>query len=126
MKKLMLILVFTSLSFLHEAQGNLQFNQVKLVTTAQTVPAGKVWKVESCTYNGGAAFYVNNGAISTVYGLMSIVVNGVIIPVSIYVGGNSSSFSNAHSFPMWLPAGSTIATGTNAAFVSVIEFNVVP
>lgn len=29
------------------AQGTLQFNQVKLVTTQETVPAGKVWKVES-------------------------------------------------------------------------------
>lgn len=125
MKKLMLILVFTSLSFLHEAQGNLQFNQVKLVTTAQTVPAGKVWKVESCTYNGASTFVLNQ-VNQQIYALMSIVVNGVVIPVSIYVGGSSSSFSNAQTFPMWLPAGSTIATGTNAAFVSVIEFNVVP
>lgn len=29
------------------AQGTLQFNQVKLVTAQETVPAGKVWKVES-------------------------------------------------------------------------------
>ena len=30
-----------------KAQGNLQFNQVKLVTALETVPVGKVWKVES-------------------------------------------------------------------------------
>jgi hypothetical protein len=29
------------------AQGSLQFNQVKLVTSQETVPAGKVWKVVS-------------------------------------------------------------------------------
>ena len=29
------------------AQGNLQFNQVKLVSTVETVPAGKVWKLEN-------------------------------------------------------------------------------
>ncbi|NBN99205.1 MAG: hypothetical protein EBV19_08240, partial [Flavobacteriia bacterium] len=33
------------------AQGNLQFNQVKLVTNQETVPVGKVWKVESVIYN---------------------------------------------------------------------------
>jgi hypothetical protein len=30
------------------------------------------------------------------------------------------------SFPMWLPAGTTLAASTNTAFVNVIEFNVVP
>jgi hypothetical protein len=37
--------LFVGVSF---GQGNLQFNQVKLVgTTSETVPAGKVWKIES-------------------------------------------------------------------------------
>jgi hypothetical protein len=46
MKKLYLIL-FVLLNQLAYAQGNLQFNQVKLVTALETVPAGKVWKIES-------------------------------------------------------------------------------
>ncbi len=34
-----------------EAQGNLQFNQVKMVFAQETVPVGKVWKIESVIYS---------------------------------------------------------------------------
>jgi len=48
MKKSILSLVFISLfGLMSFAQGSLQFNQVKLVSSEETVPAGKVWKVES-------------------------------------------------------------------------------
>jgi hypothetical protein len=50
MKKLFLF-TFLILSTLTSAQGNLQFNQVKLVTNTETVPVGKVWKIESVIYN---------------------------------------------------------------------------
>ena len=51
MKKCLLFLVVISFGQYLKAQGNLQFNQVKLVTTLETVPAGKAWKVESVIYN---------------------------------------------------------------------------
>ena len=44
------------------SQGNLQFNQVKIVSNtdaAQTVPAGKVWKIESVISDGGQDAYIN-------------------------------------------------------------------
>ena len=41
---------FASMSF---SQGNLQFNQVKLVSAEETVPAGKVWKVENVIVSQG-------------------------------------------------------------------------
>jgi len=47
MKRVLFSLILFFVAFLVNAQGNLQFNQVKLVTTLETVPAGKVWKVES-------------------------------------------------------------------------------
>ena len=50
MKKLLLF-TFLILSNLACAQGNLQFNQVQLVTSLETVPVGKVWKIESVIYN---------------------------------------------------------------------------
>ena len=50
MKQLLLIVLMLGFTVI-QAQGNLQFNQVKLVTTLETVPAGKVWKVESVIYN---------------------------------------------------------------------------
>ena len=41
----LIALTFTSIAF---SQGNLQFNQVKLIgDSPQTVPTGKVWKIES-------------------------------------------------------------------------------
>jgi hypothetical protein len=40
--------VLLCLPLITKGQGNLQFNQVKMVgSTAETVPAGKVWKIES-------------------------------------------------------------------------------
>jgi len=48
MKKSILSLVFISLfGLMSYAQGNLQFNQIKVVTDEETVPTGKVWKVVS-------------------------------------------------------------------------------
>src|SRR5687768_13695285 len=48
MKKIFAYIVFASFTLVASAQGTLQFNQVKLINnTAQIVPAGKVWKVES-------------------------------------------------------------------------------
>ena len=89
MKKNLLVvilLLFTALSI--KAQGTLQFNQVKIISTVlQTVPSGKVWKVTSiygfepntcitgsvmdnCNYGGSnsvnmsvAAFKVNGSVI---------------------------------------------------------------
>ena len=45
--KVLLSITALLISLSASAQGNLQFNQVKLVTTAEAVPAGKVWKVEN-------------------------------------------------------------------------------
>lgn len=122
-----LFLVFSSLLY---SQGNLQFNQVKLVTTSQTVPSGKIWKVESAQYNGGATFAVNTAGPVPVVGTMAITVNGAVIYLNtVYTSGSyvyPTVLSNGLSFPMWLPAGTTLAASTNTAFVNVIEFNVVP
>jgi hypothetical protein len=41
------LIIFVGFS---QAQGNLQFNQAKIISNTdpmQTVPAGKVWKIES-------------------------------------------------------------------------------
>ena len=47
MKSFAFLLFALFLSKFGFSQGNLQFNQVKLVSTIETVPAGKVWKVEN-------------------------------------------------------------------------------
>ena len=66
----MKIVTFISLFLcgLSYSQGNLQFNQVKIVSNtdpSQTVPAGKVWKIESVFSEGGDTYPM--GASGTVY-----------------------------------------------------------
>jgi hypothetical protein len=118
------------------AQGTLQFNQVKLLNSSETVPAGKVWKVEGLSYNGGNVF---NGAVTyTTHvfggnrgfdGFMRFQVNGesIVIPAAYVTSANgiATAIPN-YTFPMWLPAGTTLAPQTNITFINVIEFNVIP
>ena len=133
MKKLLLF-TFILLSNLACAQGNLQFNQVKLVTSIETVPLGKVWKIESVIYNipltasgyqGGAG-----NCNSTSYESTAIEVAG--IPTKVGQGTQPASYSNlqyTHSYtilPLWIPAGTTLSGGTCLNKISVIEFNIIP
>lgn len=121
MKKLIIILfVLYITSFKTQAQGNLQFNQVKLISisstwsnfqywlqndTLITVPIGKVWKIES--------------------GICSTFSSGVLI-----------DGRNLTVFPFWLPSGTyTLSCSVNQnysnnsnnipkATISAIEFNI--
>jgi hypothetical protein len=101
------------------AQGNLQFNQVILFTVPQnttvtfTVPAGKVWKIESVGVGGT--------------GSTSLLLRDASANTIAYLYGSS----NPAQLPFWLPSafsGSFQSTGTNPYrdVVSIIEFNVVP
>jgi hypothetical protein len=101
------------------AQGNLQFNQVILftvpanTTVAFTVPAGKVWKIESIGVGGASS--------------TSVVLRDGSANMIAYLLGTT----NASQLPFWLPesfSGSFQSTGTNPYrdVVSIIEFNVVP
>ena len=94
----------------------LQFSQVLLVSTTQTVPANKVWKVEgvmpvaNCSGQGGSC-----------YSMVSI--NGNSVPFGSWSG---LVFYPCVDNPLWLPAGTILAAGSNVFRVSVIEFTVVP
>jgi len=133
MKKLILYTFFI-LSTLANAQGNLQFNQVKLVTSIETVPLGKVWKIESVIYNiAPTATGYQSGAgscNSTSYESTAIEVAG--IPTKVGQGTQPASYSNlvyTHSYtilPLWIPAGTTLSGGTCLNKISVIEFNIIP
>jgi hypothetical protein len=117
------------------AQGSLQFNQVKLVTTIETVPAGKVWKVESVIYNipvDITGYQTGNSANcnSTSYRSTAIEINGT--PTKTGQGMATASYSNlayTHAYtrlPLWLPAGATLSGGICNLQISVIEFNIIP
>jgi hypothetical protein len=108
----------------------LQFSQVLLVSTTQTVPANKVWKVEgfmpsqSLIAPWGStvnfSITVNNSQIFVAGAFHSHTTNGS--------GGVAQTgyAANLVFQPLWLPAGTTLAAGTNVFGVSVIEFTVVP
>ena len=133
MKKLFLF-TFLILSTLANAQGNLQFKQVKLVTSIETVPLGKVWKIESVIYNiapTASGYQSTSGACnSTCYESTGIEIAG--IPTKVGQGTQPASYSNlvyTHSYtilPLWIPAGTTLSGGTCLNKISVIEFNIIP
>jgi hypothetical protein len=101
------------------AQGNLQFNQVINMaftganTTPVTVPAGKVWKIESCMLNTPS----NNYAY--------MLYNGVY-----YNLRQQQSSAHNVNFPFWLSSGTTVTFGGNGGgtggLLSILEFNIVP
>lgn len=135
MKKRLLFLVFVSMGHCIMAQGNLQFNQAKLVTAIETVPAGKVWKIESVIYHIGQAssgVQSTNGGCnnSAYYESTAIEIAGT--PTKVGQGTQAASYSNlsyTHSYtilPLWLPSGTTLSGGTCLNKISVIEFNIIP
>ncbi len=130
MKYLLLISLLIQISVV-SAQSNLDFNQVLLVTNG-TVPAGKVWKVESAIYSL-APLSLSNGANAQED---KITINGTTTVIRkstsynpYYSGGNGSSQAamtyiwETH-FPLWFPAGTTIQVSTGVTSLSILEFNV--
>lgn len=132
-KKYLLLVLLSFCSVAANAQSNLQFNQVityagNLATTTNagdstalwTVPAGKVWKIESAS--SGYA-YVNY----PVY----LVVNGArAFDISVYATGTTRPVY----LPIWLKAGDGVRIAeysTNNSyfanyFISIVEFNLTP
>lgn len=131
---LLLAVAILGLSLNGRAQGSLQFNQVKLVTSLETVPANKVWKVVSVVFDigttsSGAMSSTSSSCSSGTYYSRSIVVNGVNTKT-----GEECTPLPIPAFPthmatpsfLWLPAGATLSGGPCNNQISVIEFNVVP
>jgi hypothetical protein len=133
MRNILILFLVCSTGFLF-AQGNLQFNQFKLVTALETVPTGKVWKVESVIYNipqGATTYQTGSGGCGpNNYENAAIVVDG--IPTKVGQGTTGLGYSSGnytHSYtvlPIWLPAGATLSGGTCLNKISIIEFNIVP
>jgi hypothetical protein len=133
MKTFFFLFAFSILGSL-KAQGNLQFNQVVTYTgtgsgsfsyssPTWTVPAGKVWKVESASPNVAnapvtRAINMNAGSSWGSFALMTASQETTISP-----------------FPIWLKAGDQVqlqaagnccSTTSFSYAISILEFNVVP
>ena len=129
MRNVLFVFAFTVVGLFH-AQGNLQFNQIVTVgTTSLTVPAGKVWKVES--YSESEVTFNSNyssGCVNTNYHRPLVINNN-----NYYFFGNMATASSGANYvttgnklPIWLKPGDQIRTVCSSDFASVIEFNVVP
>lgn len=134
MKKLYFIL-FVLLNQLAYAQGNLQFNQVKLVTALETVPVGKVWKIESVIYNipSEMSSYQTSQSLScgvNTFQNFAIEVAGVPTKTGQGVGAlqlSNITYTQGYTeLPIWLPGGATLSGGPCLNKVSVLEFNITP
>jgi hypothetical protein len=141
MKHLLIAFALSSF-FTGIAQGNLQFNQAKIISNTdppQTVPAGKVWKIESVFSDASADTYAVDGSGATqafisASGIPSfyfhyygryLAINSIPLSFGIHSAGNQMT-----NLPIWVPGGSTICTCTSPSYCargySVIEFNIVP
>jgi len=127
MKHGVFVLAFCALQLSIESQ-TLQFSQVKLVSTVETVPANKVWKIEGFFPTTFSRYSGSSGV--TEGHIYNLVVNGNNRPlgVSSFLTGywGTSYAGNIGNFPLWIPAGTTLAAGSNVGEISVIEFTVVP
>lgn len=120
------------LSFGIQAQS-LTYSQVKLVSSVETVPANKVWKINNVLPTAGLT---DAGTpISGSSRHFTVLINGQTIFVistswiGRWYGSESGVATNSHSIgdsPIWLPSGTTLAVGSNVYAISVTEFNVVP
>lgn len=99
------------------AQKNLVFSQALLVSASQTVPAGRVWKIE----NVGSS-YSNPQTMGTTT-TPAMLINGtrIYIPVA-RTTQSTQNVTTAVFFPIWLPAGTTVAASNGVNWISVLEF----
>jgi hypothetical protein len=118
MRHLFLLFLTTALFFWNALHSQtLQFSQVLLISTVQTVPANKVWKVQAVIPHGPTMFNNSSGACR-------ISINNHTTAISGWQGVGSSLYS--FNQPLWLPAGTTLAADLYTFRISVIEFTVVP
>jgi hypothetical protein len=110
-----------------KVQGNLQFNQVKLVNTTEAVPAGKTWKVVGFLPSPNGNYQSITQPAAAQY---LISVNGSSVNL-----GRRAHFNNNYTIhqnevrqteEFWVPAGTSISVIQNIVYLSVIEFNIVP
>jgi len=127
MKHGVFILAFCALQLSIESQI-LQFSQVKLVATVETVPSNKVWKIEGFFPTTFSRYSSSSGV--TEGHIYNLVVNGNNRPVGVssFLTGHwgTSYAGNIGNFPLWIPAGTTLSAGSNIGEISVIEFTVIP
>ena len=118
MKRILLISILF-LFGLSSMSQNLTYSKVLLISSQDTVPQGKVWKItnvlQSLEGSGVAKIQVNGNDVVVSYSKAWISPNG------------TSQISHSYNYndlqgAYWLPAGTILNTGINVEYISVIEF----
>jgi len=154
MKKILFLFSILLIGLGVKAQGSLQFNQVVVINNGvtYTVPAGKVFKIESLNNIAGAsAIQIPLSGCTphpSIYGDESVCnyagsVYMTIDNLSFSIGGNSLTVggltcacpatnlatvnvSNSINLPIWLDAGKTVAINSgNGIQITGLEFNII-
>ena len=129
--KYSIIIIFLFALNNFNAQGNLQFNQVLRVNNiAQTVPANKVWKIESYMQSQTS---LSDGVEISSCNLIDrhhpFIINTkpyFIINGSPGHGSSGTYMAVGNQLPIWLKTGDVVQTTCLDNFLSIIEFNIVP
>jgi len=117
-----------------QSAGNLQFNRVILVgASADTVPVGKIWKIESVlSSNQLAPGLPANNVAQEKTNILQIKINNNVIAIAAWLENVYSSYRGHSAFgqitelPIWLPAGTSVENASNATYISILEFNIIP
>jgi hypothetical protein len=123
------LICFTLISV---SSQTLEFSQVKLVSTQETVPAGKVWKVEGVNYSlvFPSTAMTSSTSVTSSNTEATMILNGQSSTILAW-RSRSGNFGSSNllwekEWPMWIPAGSSLEAGFGVLNFSVIEFTVVP
>jgi hypothetical protein len=112
------------------AQNTLAFSRVVLVgSSTDTVPANRVWKVESYMQaNVYLTNQSNGGGCSNNAWQSPFYINQYMYYHTAWIGNGLSSYysGNQIPFPFWIPAGTTLKTTCAGDYLSVLEFMVQP
>ena len=117
---IVVLFVMANVNLIHSQ--SLTFSRVLALTrtsaTTDTVPAGKVWKIENINVSDESQYYYRirvNGTMFLLYSDYSY-------------GSNAFHVNHAPTGPIWLPQGATLRpelSGPSYLF-SIIEFTVTP
>ena len=116
----LLLLIFPTISF----SQNLIYNKTLLISTTDTVPQGKTWKVVSVLPSDNLLSTSSSGNWSSKTLEITVNNSAVHIAGSTNQAGYRIGYSSSYNpLPIWLPSGTTVSPSNNCHSISVIEFN---
>lgn len=129
-----LIVVFTlCYSYSVKAQEidkSLVFSKVKLLESEETVPEGKVWKIERALPKSrlGVVSRGSSYTIPDAEGFIIINSKSILIESGQVSSDNDDkrviAYNKFVKFPIWVPEGTTVDVGEAYEYLSIIEFKV--